>query len=132
MKTESIGGRTRVTYGVQDGDSLWLIAERFKVSVDDLQKWNNLSRRKRTLSVGTVLEVWPAKATAHVEERGGTVVAHRETGGKRASTHTLASGETLWSVAQRYGVSVEDIMRWNNIKDHRTVPVGKLLNLSAP
>lgn len=133
MKTETIGGRTRVTYGVQDGDSLWLIADRFKVSVEDLQKWNNLSKRKRsTLSVGTVLEVWPAKATSHVEERGGTVVAHRETGGKRASTHTLASGETLWSVAQRYGVSVEDIMRWNKIKDHRSLPTGKQLQVAAP
>ena len=44
----------------------------------------------------------------------------------------LATGETLWSVAQRYGITVEDIQRWNNIKDHRNIPAGKQLVVAAP
>jgi membrane-bound lytic murein transglycosylase D len=138
VKTETIDGRTRVTYGVQDGDSLWLIANRFQVGVDDLKKWNNLSRRNRTLSVGTVLYVWPSPAAgtsvAKVQERAGTVVVANSLAGQAPQgkkVHALAEGETLWSVAQRYGITVDDIMRWNHIKDHRTVPVGKLLSLSA-
>ncbi len=135
VKTEKVAGRTRVTYGVQSGDSLWVIATKFNVSVDDLKKWNNLGRRTPTLQVGSLLHVWPDgdPAGAQVQERGGTVMAKHtvpaKSGGK---VHPLAEGETLWSVAQRYGVTVEDIMRWNNIKDHRTLPVGKVLNLSAP
>jgi membrane-bound lytic murein transglycosylase D len=46
--------------------------------------------------------------------------------------HTLTAGETLWSVAQRYGVSVEDIKRWNNIQDPRDIPAGKQLTVAAP
>lgn len=135
VKTEKVNGRTRVTYGVQSGDSLWVIATKFNVSVDALKQWNNLKRRNPTLQVGSLLYVWPdGEGAAQVQERSGTVVAKHvgaqaKPGGK---VHTLANGETLWSVAQRYGVTVEDIMRWNNIKDHRTIPVGKLLNLSAP
>ncbi|WP_164010122.1 LysM peptidoglycan-binding domain-containing protein [Pyxidicoccus trucidator] len=136
VKTEKVAGRTRVTYGVQSGDSLWVIATKFNVSVDELKKWNNLGRRTPTLQVGSLLHVWPDgdPAGAQVQERAGTVVAKHtvvaaKPGGK---VHPLAEGETLWSVAQRYGVTVEDIMRWNNIKDHRTIPVGKVLNLSAP
>ncbi|MFB1484696.1 LysM peptidoglycan-binding domain-containing protein [Corallococcus sp. RDP092CA] len=141
VKTEKVDGKTRITYGVQEGDSLWLIANRFQVSVDDLKKWNNLPRRNRTLSVGTLLAVWPpdskGAAPAKVEERGGTIVVANAVAGQapvgpKGKVHTLAEGETLWSVSQRYNVSVEDIMKWNHIKDHRTVPTGKLLSLSAP
>jgi membrane-bound lytic murein transglycosylase D len=71
-----------------------------------------------------------------VQERSGTVVAATQAPAKaqggRATMHTLASGETLWSVAQRYGVTVEDIQRWNNIRDPRELPAGKQLTVAAP
>lgn len=126
IKKETVNGRTRITYGVQEGDSLWLIANRFNVTVEDLQKWNHISRRNRTLSVGKVLEVWPKNAAPVVAAKSDAA------GAKRGATHTLSAGETIWSVAQRYGVTVDDIIRWNKIKDHRTLPTGKLLHVSAP
>uniref|UniRef100_UPI001F077DBB LysM peptidoglycan-binding domain-containing protein n=1 Tax=Myxococcus vastator TaxID=2709664 RepID=UPI001F077DBB len=139
VKKETINGRTRVTYGVMSGDSLWVIANKFNVSVDSLKQWNNLKRRNPTLQVGSTLFVWPDgnTATASVQERGGTVLAKHSVSvarpaGKAGKVHALAEGETLWSIAQRYGVSVDDIMRWNKIKDHRTLPTGKVLLLSAP
>ncbi len=137
IKTEVIDGRTRVTYGVQDGDNLWAIAQRFNVTVDDLRRWNELPRRKRGLQIGTVIQVWPGNAPAtQVQERSGTVVAATQAPAKpqggRTTVHTLSSGETLWSVAQRYGVTVEDIKRWNNIQDHRNIPAGKQLTVAAP
>ncbi|NOJ79864.1 LysM peptidoglycan-binding domain-containing protein [Myxococcus xanthus] len=139
VKKETINGRTRVTYGVMSGDSLWVIANKFNVSVDSLKQWNNLKRRNPTLQVGSTLFIWPdgTTATASVQERGGTVLAKHSVSvakpaGKAGKVHALAEGETLWSIAQRYGVSVDDIMRWNKIKDHRTLPTGKVLLLSAP
>lgn len=137
IKTEVINGRTRVTYGVQEGDSLWAIAQRFNVTVDDLRRWNELPRRKRGLQIGTVIQVWPGNApAAQVQERAGTVVATTQQPAKaqggRTTVHTLAAGETLWSVAQRYGITVEDIKRWNNIQDPRDIPAGKQLTVAAP
>ncbi len=134
IQSEVINGRTRITYGVQPGDSLWAIAQRFHVTVEDLRRWNNLPRRKRGLRVGTIIHVWPGSPSPQVEERAGTVVANREAskGSGRPAMHTLAAGETLWSVAQRYGVTVEDIKRWNHITDHRSLPAGKQLQVSAP
>ncbi|WP_246137810.1 LysM peptidoglycan-binding domain-containing protein [Myxococcus llanfairpwllgwyngyllgogerychwyrndrobwllllantysiliogogogochensis] len=135
VKTETLNGRKRVTYGVQSGDSLWVIATKFNVSVDDLKKWNNLRRRNPTLQVGSLVYVWP-EGTSQVQERAGTVVVAKQVaanvGTPGGKVHALAEGETLWSVAQRYGITVEDIMRWNNIKDHRSIPTGKVLSLSAP
>ncbi|SET27310.1 LysM peptidoglycan-binding domain-containing protein [Stigmatella erecta] len=135
IKTEVINGRTRVTYGVQSGDNLWAIAQRFHVTVEDLRAWNELPRRKRGLQVGTLIQVFPGTPPAQVQERAGTVVATHtvsQAPASRPGVHTLAAGETLWSVAQRYGVSVEDIKRWNHIKDHRAVPAGKQLQVAAP
>ncbi len=45
----------RTTYTVQDRDSLWIIARKYNVSVDDLKRWNNVDEKK--LSVGKVLVV---------------------------------------------------------------------------
>ncbi|MFY0529398.1 LysM peptidoglycan-binding domain-containing protein [Archangium gephyra] len=137
IKTESINGRKRITYGVQSGDSLWAIAQRFQVNVDDVRKWNNLTVRasKKALKVGSVLYVWPDSAPKQVVERAGTVIAQRApagNAGRPGTVHELAAGESIWSVAQRYGVTVEDIKRWNNIKDTTRLPTGLRLTVKAP
>ena len=58
VKSEVIGGKTRIQYGVQSGDTLWAISQRFSCSVDNLRKWNRLPKRSRGLQVGTVLIIW--------------------------------------------------------------------------
>ena len=119
---------------MQSGDSLWAIAQRFQVAVDDVRKWNNLTVRasKRALKVGSVLYVWPSNAPAQVVERAGTVVAQKAPAGRAGTVHSLAAGESVWSVAQRYGITVEDIKRWNHISDTSRLPTGLKLTVSAP
>ena len=56
---------------------------------------------------------------------------HRRSG-PRPTTHQLAAGETLWSVAQRYGVSVDDLKRWNRITRAKALRAGTTLSLVAP
>ena len=131
IKTEVIGGKTRITYGIQSGDSLWTIGQRFNCSVEDLQRWNGLSRQaRRRLQVGRTLFIWTKETSAAVEVRGGTVIAQKAP--SRRAVHQLAEGETLWSVARRYGVSVENLKRWNDITDHRALRVGQTLTVAAP
>ena len=73
LKEEIVDGKTRVTYGVQTGDTLWAISQRFNCSVDELRQWNRLSKKKKALQVGTVLVVWPKPKTASVLEQELTV-----------------------------------------------------------
>ena len=76
VKTEVVDGKTRVTYGVQDGDCLWAIAQRFNVTVEQLQTWNALGKSARKgLQVGTMLTVWPGPAAAPIEVQPAAVVA---------------------------------------------------------
>jgi membrane-bound lytic murein transglycosylase D len=72
VKTEVIGGKTRITYGVQTGDSLWAIGQKFGVSVDDIRSWNKLPKSRRSLQIGTLLYLWPAaKAASPATSAGG-------------------------------------------------------------
>ncbi len=60
---DTVGGKTRVTYGVAKGDSLWTIARRFDVRVAELKAWNEALGSARGLKVGLALIIWPgAKA----------------------------------------------------------------------
>ena len=43
------------------------------------------------------------------------------------AVHTVKSGETLWSIAQRYGFSINAIAEWNNINPSNILVVGQKL-----
>ncbi|UJP65290.1 LysM peptidoglycan-binding domain-containing protein [Mongoliitalea daihaiensis] len=47
---------------------------------------------------------------------------------RKTVTHTVATGETLFRLSQRYAVSVEDIKKWNNLRDN-TIRVGQKLTI---
>lgn len=53
-------------------------------------------------------------------------------GGASGGSHVVASGDTLYSIAKANGVSVDDLMKWNQIDDPRRLFVGKQLTLGAP
>ncbi len=60
VKAEKVEGKTRVTYGVAPGDSLWSISMRFDCSVQSIRQWNrHLRPGVRNLRTGTALTIWP-------------------------------------------------------------------------
>lgn len=81
-------------YIVQSGDSLWAIARKFNVPVDELIQYNNLSTL--TLQVGQQLRIPNG-------ESNNTIY------------HTVQSGDTLWSIAKQYNISVDELMKANNL-----------------
>ncbi len=86
----------QITYTVVKGDSLYKIAQKFNVTVQDLINLNNLT--STNLSVGQVLKV------------KGTVPSKEET------TYTVVKGDSLYAIANKYKVSVQDIIDANNLK----------------
>jgi membrane-bound lytic murein transglycosylase D len=60
----------------------------------------------------------PAVAYAAALELPGMVVVH--------------AGDTLWDIARRYGLHVDDLLRWNGLTRNTTLRMGQRLLLGAP
>lgn len=100
------------TYTVQSGDSLWSIANRFGVTVNDLKSANNLT--SNLLSIGQVLVIPKLSSNTPTNPT--------------YSTYTVQSGDSLWSIANRFGVTVDDIKMLNNLASN-LLSIGQVLKI---
>ncbi|MGI5863997.1 MAG: LysM peptidoglycan-binding domain-containing protein [Myxococcales bacterium] len=108
---------------VVEGDTLSTVGRRYGVGVEELARWNGLSARRATLRVGQKLRVQPKRRDLPAPS-GGEGAAGRK-------AHVVAPGDTLWSIARAYGVSVADLERWNKLKRRTTLRVGQRLLVSG-
>lgn len=113
------------TYIVQSGDTLYSIARRYGYSVADIASWNGLYP-PYTLSVGQRLIVSPSGGASYSTPAPTTTTV--STG---SSYHTVQRGDTLYSIARRYGYSVAEIAAWNNLHSPYTLSVGQRLIVSS-
>ena len=85
-------------YTVQKGDSLWKIATKFGITVDELKELNNL--KNNTITVGQNLKV---KLTEEKPIEDYLL-------------YTIKSGDSLWKIASMYDTTVDTLMSINNLK----------------
>ena len=121
---ETAGRRARAAsggrYRVRKGESLITLAERFGVSESQLKAWNHLGR-KGTIRAGQVLRVGPAR-----EGRG-----RRQARSAAKATHVVRAGDTLTSLARRYGVTVKSLMAANGLKAGQGLKAGRRITIPA-
>ena len=116
-----------VEHTVRRRETLSTIARQYGVSSNDLAAINDISGYRRRVRRGQKLRIpvvnqgtdLAVVASAGDEQESDQPV---KTGGaastgtaKRTETHTVQRGESLGSIANRYGVSVADLREWNNI-----------------
>jgi LysM repeat protein len=98
---------------VIQGQTLYAVARLYNVSVDDIRKWNNLT--SDNLSTGQELIVGQKSANpVKHNETATTTPQVIEKDGKKI--HTVANGESLFSIAKQYNTTAENLRRWNNLK----------------
>jgi membrane-bound lytic murein transglycosylase D len=107
----------RVTHEVRPGENLSVIAKRYKVTVKQLQTWNNISD-PRKLRAGQSLTLFQSPAPAAPAVRSGTI------------KHTVRSGDSLWSIARHYNVKVSDLMRWNELSKNAVIQPGQSIKIN--
>jgi membrane-bound lytic murein transglycosylase D len=120
-------GREVVIHKVKSGDAISVIAQRYKVRVEDIRKWNNLS--SNTIHTGQKLKVWilPSQV-ASTRQSVATAPARQVDLPNGAKTYTVQPGDTLWDISKKFnGVSVEKIKSLNNLKTNKLQPGQKLI-----
>lgn len=132
-KSSSTATRTE-TYTVAAGDSLYTIARKLGSTVAAIKSANKLPNdnlkigQKLTVPIGAPGASAPTPSAAVPEPRAPvTQGLSAPRGTANGTTHTVASGETLGSIARRYGVNAADIMRVNGISDTRKLRIGTQL-----
>jgi N-acetylmuramoyl-L-alanine amidase len=103
--------QNNTTHTVRAGDSLYLIAQRYKTSVEALQRANHLSGA--SLMLGQRLTIPAASA------QGGT------------ANYQVRAGDTLFLIAQRSGASLSKLLRLNHLTATAVIQPGQILKLPA-
>lgn len=101
------GSTNQITYTVQKGDSLWLIANKYDTTVEKIKSTNNLT--SNLLQIGQVLII-PSTS--------------------EFITYTVQKGDSLWAIANKYNTTVDNIKKLNNLSSN-LLSIGQKLIIPA-
>lgn len=122
-------GRERSVYKVRRGDVLGSIAMRHGVKVTDLRKWNNL--HGNTIRVGQRINIYmkPSsnRATTNTMLASNTKSNPITVDATGSKTYTVQTGDTLWDISQKNGLSIDKIKSLNNLNNNKIQPGQKLI-----
>lgn len=125
-------------YTVKKGESVPTIARRLRVSRTDLLEANYLTGKSRVVP-GQRLVVPRAPSAALLAGRGAATVTTtvadaaeaRESDPAPRTVYRVRKGDTLYAIARRHGVSIENLRAWNGLKGS-ALAVGDRLQILAP
>lgn len=105
------------THTLQANETLYAVARKYNVSVAALQEHNDIDNPGKVRQ-GHVLRIPPAGAQQR-KNSPATGGASGSIGKKRArkTTYTVQANDSLWKIARKYNVSVEDLKRWNRVDE---------------
>lgn len=83
-------------YVVKKGDSLWSIAKKYNMTVDELKSINNL--KSNLLSIGQRLKIKESNDNQNI--------------------YIVKKGDTLYKIANMYGTTVDNLKALNNLKSN--------------
>ncbi|NWF88003.1 MAG: LysM peptidoglycan-binding domain-containing protein, partial [Ignavibacteriaceae bacterium] len=107
-------------YKVKNGDTIGKIAELYKVSTTNIIKWNNI--REGKIFAGQKLKIYSDNSINDIKAKTN------KNGTKVSKIHTVRKGETLFSIATNYNMSVNKLKSINRISDNKIV-VGQKIRL---
>lgn len=109
-------------YKVGKNDSLSSIAKKYGTTVEKLKQLNGL--KSNTIKAGQTIKV-PMKVQVEVEDKGTTT---KKTTKTTTKNHAVKWGDTLGAIAKKYGTTVDEIKKYNGLKND-TIIAGRTLKI---
>ncbi|QNU67820.1 LysM peptidoglycan-binding domain-containing protein [Ruminiclostridium herbifermentans] len=120
-ETKVNNSTTYTTYTVKSGDTLIEIARRLSITLAELAELNNITNVNK-ISVGQKLKV-PSANNSAAETKVNNSVTY--------TTYTVKSGDTLSALAKKYGTTVAELAKLNNITNVNKISVGQKLKIPS-
>ncbi|TET07205.1 MAG: LysM peptidoglycan-binding domain-containing protein [Candidatus Atribacteria bacterium] len=102
-----------ITHKVTKGDTLWSISKQYNTSLKLILALNNI-KDKDTLSISQIIKIPQDNLPA-----------------ADYTMHIVKKGETLWSIAQKYNLSVNLILATNNIANSELISIGQEMSIPS-
>jgi len=137
---DTIDAQDRRTHVVRQGDTLFSISRQYDVTVEQIRSWNNLSGNQINLgqrlyvsaagSTSSPQQTQPPQQQPQPQRPAQSPVTSSPADDAETVSHRVNSGETLFSLSRRYGVSVNDIKVWNNLTSE-LLEIGQVLRIES-
>lgn len=111
---------------VQAGQSFWSIAIAYKITIKDLELWNNLSSDAK-LQIGEKLFIPGPNTKGYATPTPVGMFQLSTPGPDGKVVHTVAAYQTLSTIAQAYSVSLDSILTLNNLQVDWPLQIGQKL-----
>ena len=122
--SKAAADEARVSYVVKKGDTLEKIADKLGTTIPELLSANHL-KKTSVLHPGDKLK-GPVVEKPAAAKKSST--AKKKAAGSPTS-YTVARGDTLFAIARRFGVSIEDLRKENHLSAHSQIRAGQELRL---
>jgi len=113
-----------ITHTVKNSETLSQIAEKYNVPMWALMLKNSIDDPDK-INKDKILKIPTPEEIKALEEL-------RKTPKETPKEHKVKPGEQLAKIAVKYGISLNDLKAWNNIKDENKIREGQILRLTPP
>jgi membrane-bound lytic murein transglycosylase D len=149
------------THTVLPGETLWSISQMYGIKLSALKSKNRINNereikagmilnlrdfrprgeaipivpateyRKIIANQGNNTLSSPSEPPLPIRSETNTPIPPSSQGSKQLITHTVGAGDNLFRISQKYGVTIEEIKKWNNLSDNN-IKVGQKLTINKP
>ncbi|OQY41212.1 hypothetical protein B6228_00025 [Candidatus Atribacteria bacterium 4572_76] len=102
-----------ITHKVIKGDTLWSISKQYNISLELILAFNNI-RNKDSLSIGQIIKIPQDNLSA-----------------ANHTSHIVKKGETLWTIARQYNLTMDSILTTNNITNPELISIGQQIKIPS-
>ena len=129
-KNASLSSGGNITHIVKRGETLGHIAMKYRVSVKNLMRWNNLTS-KSVLRIGQRIKInggTPVASSGSGSKSSGSSASTTKSGGYQ--WYTIKKGDTLLGIAYKFsGVSLNDILKLNGLTKNSKIYPGRKIKI---